>query len=417
MKKTYKILKKCRLCRGKIKKQIILPDTPIGNNLKINVKDSLKIKEYPLTVNKCNTCNHFQLSISIDPNILYKKNYTYLSGIGKNFVDHFRIYSNWIEKKIKLKKNDFILDVGSNDGTCLSFFKKKNFNVCGVDPAKLPSQISRKNNIDCINSFFDIKTATKIVNKYGKPKLITSHNVLAHIEDINKTFRLIYKILQHEGYLCFEVGYFVKVLKMNNFDTIYHEHLDYHTAGPLIQFLNKIGFSVIQLSVNSIQGGSLRVLAKKEDHIQNSLNVKKFIIKEHSLLNNNILVNRFKVKLKKNISDIKVFLTQKNINNKTIIGYGAPTKAALFSKIFNFNSNILKYTIEDNILKIGKYIPGTDIKIIKYKRALLHEFNYIFLFAWNFEKVIIEKIKKDIGTNSNITIIVPNPKLHLIKIC
>ena len=184
--------------------------------------------------------------------------------------------------------------MGSNDGTCLSFFKNKKFRVCGVDPAKLPSKISNKKGVLCINSFFNKKVVSKIIKEHGYPKLITSHNVLAHIENINITFKLIYKLLQSDGYLCFEVGYFVKVLKRNNFDTIYHEHLDYHTAKPLVKFLNNIGFSIEQLYINSIQGGSLRVLASKKTIVKNSVNVKKFLFNEGQLLRNNFLINTFK---------------------------------------------------------------------------------------------------------------------------
>lgn len=417
MKKTYKKILKCRLCKNQIKKVIELPNTAIGNDLKNSIHKSLNIQEYPLAVNRCIVCNHFQLGISVKPEILYKKNYTYLSGIGKDFIKHFKIYVDWIEKKLKLKKNDLIIDVGSNDGTCLSFFQNKKLRVCGVDPAKLPSKISNDRGVLCINSFFNEKVVLKIIKEHGRPKLITSHNVLAHIENIRTTFILIYKLLQPEGYLCFEIGYFVKVLKRNNFDTIYHEHLDYHTAKPLVKFLNSIGFSIEKLSVNSIQGGSLRVLARKHHIVKNKLNVKKFILNERRFLRNNYLINSFKKNLYNNINNIKRFINSNKIRDKVIIGYGAPTKAALFCKIFNLNSNIIKFTLEDNPLKTNKYIPSTDIKIIKYKKSILNKVDYIFLFAWNFKDIITEKIKKDVGRKRNLSIIIPNPKLHTKKIC
>lgn len=417
MKKTYKKILKCRLCKNKIKKEIKLPNTAIGNDLKNSIYKSLNIQEYPLAVNRCVVCNHFQLGISVNPEILYKKNYTYLSGIGKDFIKHFKIYVDWIEKKINLKKNDLIIDVGSNDGTCLSFFKNKKLRVCGVDPAKLPSKISNDRGVLCINSFFNDKVVLKIIKEHGRPKLITSHNVLAHIENIRTTFKLIYELLQPEGYLCFEIGYFVKVLKRNNFDTIYHEHLDYHTAEPLVKFLNNIGFSIEKLSVNSIQGGSLRVLARKNPIVKNKLNVKKFILNERQFLRNNHLINSFKKNLYNNINSIKRFINSNKTHNKVIIGYGAPTKAALFCKIFNLNSSIIKFTLEDNPLKTNKYIPSTDIKIIKYEKSILNKVDYIFLFAWNFKDIITEKIKKDVGRKRNLSIIIPNPKLHTNKIC
>ena len=188
------------------------------------------------------------------------------------------------------------------------FFQKKKLKVCGVDPAYKPAKISNLNGIECINDFFNEKVSRKILKYHGKPKLITSHNVLAHIEELDKTFKLIYNLLEVNGFFCFEVGYFVSVLQKNNFDTIYHEHLDYHTANSIVLFLNKIGFSVKSITTNNIQGGTIRILTKKQKKIGNTKIVEKFTENEFNILYNNNLVKQFKYNLKENIKNLKEYL-------------------------------------------------------------------------------------------------------------
>jgi len=415
-KDQYKKITKCRLCSGETKKILELPNVPIGNDLQKSKIKSLSLAEYPLVINKCKLCNHFQLSISINPNILYKKNYTYLSGVGKNFIEHFEKYSNWVIKRANLNKNDLVVDVGSNDGTCLSFFQKKKLKVCGVDPAFKPAKISNEKGIECLNDFFNEKVCKKILKYHGKPKLITSHNVLAHIEELDNTFKLIYKLLDVDGFFCFEVGYFVSVLQKNNFDTIYHEHLDYHTANSIVLFLNKIGFSVKSITTNNIQGGTIRILTKKQKQISNTKIVEKFIKKEFNILYNNNLVKQFRYNLKENIKNLKEYLNLIKKNKLKIIGYGAPTKAALLSKILQIDPGFLNYSFEDNPLKIDKYIPKTNIKVIHFDKIIMNKFDVVFLFAWNFHKTIIEKLKKNLNKDHKIIIIIPVPKFKIIKI-
>jgi SAM-dependent methyltransferase len=325
---NYKKINSCRICSSKKIKTIYnFGLMPIGNDLQKNILKSLKCKKYPLKLNNCLKCNHFQLSISINPKLLYAKNYTYLTGVTKTFKEHFENYSKWIIKKCKLKNNSFILDIGSNDGTCLSFFKKKNIKVLGIDPAKKPSFIANKNKIPTLNQFFNKKTAVQIENKYGKFDFITSHNVLAHTENIQEIFLSIYDLLKKDAYFCFEIGYFKEVVKNNLFDTIYHEHLDYHHAKPLVNLLQQIGFSVIDLSVNKIQGGTLRLLLKKTK-FEISKKVIKFMKNEKKFF--------YKLNLKKKIKNFEITLLKlnsqikKEINkNRTIYAYGSPTKASL----------------------------------------------------------------------------------------
>jgi SAM-dependent methyltransferase len=411
---NYKKIYYCRLCNSrKITLIYNFGLIPLGNDLQISSLKSLKCKKYPLILMNCQECNHFQLSISVNPKILYAKNYTYLTGVTKTFKKHFSDYSHWIIKKCKLKKNSYILDIGSNDGTCLSFFKKNKMKVLGIDPARKPCAIANDKGIETLNNFFNKKTANQIKKDFGKFDLVTSHNVLAHTINIKEIFGSVFKILKQDAFFCFEIGYFKEVVKKNLFDTIYHEHLDYHHANPLVKILENIGFSILSISTNNIQGGTLRLLLQKKSKKIKINKIKKFLQDEKRFFK--------KIDIKKKLRDFKKILSHLNIeiikeikNKKIIYAYGSPTKASLLLIISRLNKMIIKNSFEDNVLKCNKYIPGSDVKVISTKKMVLKNNSVVIILAWNFAKEIIKRLKK--RNIKNIKLIIPLPKFDIKKI-
>ena len=151
----YRLIGQCRLCDSfDLERYFDLGNVPLGNNLAPSRDDALSVARYPLSVNRCVVCGHFQLTVAIDPEELYATNYTYLSGIGKSFLLHFQEYATWVKEYCNLQTNALVVDVGSNDGTCLKEFKNLGFNVCGVDPASVPAKLANEAGIPTLNTFF-----------------------------------------------------------------------------------------------------------------------------------------------------------------------------------------------------------------------------------------------------------------------
>jgi SAM-dependent methyltransferase len=407
-----KIINKCRLCnKKKLVKVINFGKIPLGNNLLAKKNLSLKAKKYPLILKNCRNCNHFQLNYSVNPKILYAKNYTYLSGTGKSMVLHLKKYAQFITKKINLKKKSIVLDIGSNDGTCLMNFKKKGMNVLGVDPAKKPTQIAKSRGINSINSFFNEKTLKKVLNSHGKVDFVTSHNTLAHVESLKSIFQNIYNVLKTNGYFCFEVGYFKEVLKNNYFDTIYHEHLDYHHANPLVNFLINLGFSIVDLKTVKIQGGSLRILCKKDGNKKISNNAHLFLKNEKkTIIYKKKFIQNWDKKIKDTMKDARKKII-KTTSNSSIFGYGSPTKIILFLKLLKLPQNKIKYIFEDNKLKQNKYLPIFGNRIISTSKLKKINPKYLLIFAWNFKDDIKKKVYQ---VDDRIKLLVPLPKFKVI---
>ena len=414
MQKNKNILN-CRLCNSsKFQNLYTFGKLPLGNNLQSTYLKAIKSKVYPLNVIRCKNCHHFQLDYSVSPKLLYATNYTYLSGVGKSFVEHIKKFVKFVVKNCQLKNGQFVLEIGSNDGTCLLEFKKYNLKVAGIDPAKIPVDIANKKGVPTLNNFFDKESANLILKKFGNPDVITSQNALAHIDDLQGTFQKIFDILKLDGFFIFEVGYFGRVLKKALFDTIYHEHLDYHHAIPLIKLLFKIGFSIKNISLNETQGGTIRFVLKKEEIKKIDKHVKSFLIMEqNSELYDNTFLNRWIISIQKNLKKLHDYLSSENKTKIPVVGYGAPTKATLLLELANLKKNSIDFIVEDNPLKIDKYLPkhGVQIKSTNELKKL-NKF-FIVILAWNFSKDIINKLKK---YDKEIIVLIPLPKFKVIKI-
>ena len=178
----------------------------------------------------CEACNHIQLTDIVDPAELFN-NYVYVSGTSSVFVNHFRNYAQDIIAKYRPSKKKFILDIGSNDGTLLKFFKELGYSVLGIDPAKEIAKKATLDGIETINDFFNMETSRKIKEKYQNASLITANNVFAHCDDLSGITDAVSNLLSIDGIFVFEVSYLVDVYQKTLFDTIYHRHQIHEAFG------------------------------------------------------------------------------------------------------------------------------------------------------------------------------------------
>lgn len=407
---------KCRLCESeKFSNLIDFGKVALGNNLQNTAKKAVYVDEYPLQVVNCKECNHFQLSYSVNPNLLYATNYTYLSGVGLSFVQHIQKYVEWVKEKTKLPTSSLVVDIGSNDGTCLQVFKKHGYKVCGVDPAQLATKIAMEKEVFTINDFFNEDTLTKITNKFGQADLITSQNVLAHVENLRDTFTNIYKLLKNNGFFVFEIGYFRSVLELGCFDTIYHEHIDYHHAAPLVRNLSSKGFDIVNLEVNPVQGGSLRLLLKKTGKGKISRQAQQFLNDEKkSVLNDKDYLHKWSDEIFKICRSLEGVTRQLLEENILCYAYGSPTKATLLLKMNSFLEQNIKFVVEDNKNKVGKFLPKNALPIFDLKQLDFKRTAIVIILAWNFSDDIIIKLKKLYKVK--VKVVIPLPELKVLEI-
>ena len=407
---------RCRLCNSKKLENVIeLSPTPPGNNFLS--KKQLNEPEcfYPLVVRFCQNCAHVQLADVVNPEILFQDDYKYVSGTSPVFVDHFRQYVKDILAKYSFPSGALIGDIGSNDGTCLQFFKEKGFNVLGVDPATEIAGRATVQGILTVAEFFSEKIGKNILKQYGQAHLITSHNTCAHVDDLVDLVRGVRNWLHDDGLFVCEVGYLLDVYNNNWFDTIYHEHLDYHSVKPFGSFFKSLDMELISVERISPQGGSIRLYVQKDNGpYKKDSSVQEIVHLEENLGLDNVEIFRaFNDRNNANKEVLTSILRSIKDEGKHIAGYGAPTKSTTLLSHFDIGKNILDFIVDDNPLKQGKFSPGFHIPIMNSDELYEKMPDYLVILAWNFSESIMRKHKnyKERGGK----FILPMPEAHIVE--
>ena len=404
----------CRLCESKnIKRGLSLTPTPPGNNFL--TKDNLNLVEetFPLELDFCNDCFHIQLGHVVDPEFLFQNDYSYVSSTSRVFVEHLKNYADSMISLLKLNQGSLVIDIGSNDGTCLSFFQDKGMEVLGVDPAESIAQLANNNGIKTINNFFNEEIAQEIKENYSLPRLITSHNACAHIDDLMSVINGVDNLMGDETIFVMEVGYFVDVFQNKWFDTIYHEHVDFHTVAPLKKLFHSVGMEIFSIERIEPQGGSIRVMVqRKHGTFQIDESVEDLISLEASLgLNKVDTLHLFEQEINTLRTKFKNMIKQLKEDGKSIAAFGAPTKATTLSYHFDLEHEDVDFIVDDNPLKQGLYSPGKHIPV--YDSASIYEKkpDILIILAWNFAEDIMKKHKKYGEEIGSFLIPMPLPKL------
>lgn len=408
---NYTIIDSCRLCKDKnIKEVMSFKNVPLANSYPINKDDKEDL--YPLTLVKCENCGHVQLKETISPEILFN-NYSYSSSDSPMLVKHFEEYAKDIVGTFKLNEYDQILEIGMNDGVLLREFEKLYMiHLIGVEPATNICEIAKKKtSAKIINKFFNLKTAIKIKEIFGKCNIICCNNTFAHISDLDGVMQGIKKVISPKGIFIFENAYLLDTIKNLYFDQIYHEHLQYYGIIPLIKYLSKYDMEIFDIKHTNIQGGSFRIYVRNKDNynfpIQDS--VTHFISREKQFcLYENKTYDDFYLKLNQLKIDLSKLINQIIKENKTISCYGCPAKFALFSKFFELDNKIIKYVVDDSLLKQGKFSSGQKIPIVNREYMYNNPTDYCFISAWNMSESIINKNKDYKG---KFIIPMPEPKI------
>jgi len=369
---------------------------------------------FPLRVNFCSNCFHLQLSHSISPDLMFK-NYLYVSGTSGATIKHFKDYALNISKKFNNKKIK-VLDIASNDGTFLKCFVGKKFKKLGIDPAKNLVKIAKSNGIKQLAIYFNYKNSKKIKSKYGNFDIVTANNVCAHVDKFQNFVQGVKNILSSKGIFSFEVSYLVDVITKKTFDTIYHEHVDYHSLMPLINFFKKLDLEIIDATRVKAQGGSIRVFVSHRG--ARKINISK-INKLISIEKNRLKLFKiatyksFQKKIDTHKKKLNKLLKNLKKNNQIIAGFGAPAKTTTLLNYFKIGSETIDFIVDDNELKQNRFTPGTHIPI--YNNQVIYERkpDYVIILAWNFVKPIIVNHKNYLKLGGSF--IVPFPELQIIK--
>jgi len=417
MKKIFNKILKCRACNSNrlydvvdLGKQYIQ-----GSFERKKLSNEFKTK-IPLKLTLCKKCSLVQARYTVSPRILYE-NYWYSSGINNTMRSHLKNVSRESEKILRLDKTEIIkiLDIGCNDGTLLRFFKKKFIKV-GIDPSQISKKIKIKN-LKIINDFFPSKKIVKFT-KNNKFKIITSIAMFYDLENPVEFVSNIKKILHNEGIWIFELSYLPDMLKLNSYDTICHEHLEYYSLTVLKYITEKCGMKIFKTKFNNINGGSIRCYVTHKENY-------KFDRKVNLAQINKILNNEKKIKIKslklyknffKRILNMRIEMTKliKKLKDsgKIIHLYGASTKGNTILQWNRIDKDIIRYAADRNPQKWGTKTIGSQIEIISENDSKKMKPDYYLVLPWHFKKEFLKREKKFLNQGGKMIFPLPKIKIH-----
>jgi len=270
---NYKLIKKCRICSNENLHLILdLGLQPPANAL-ID-KTQLKNTEgkFPLRLFWCSDCSLVQLVDIVNKEHLFK-HYLYMTSASKPIVEHFRKYAKDIFNEFLKDDDPFVVEIGSNDGSLLSEFKKLGASILGIEPASNLAKLANESNILTRNEFFSSNIAQEIAKSHNA-SVVVANNVIGHIENLHDLMKGIKILIGDKGVFIFEVPYLIDLIKNLEFDTIYHEHLSYFSILPVINLVNRFGLEVFDIQKQLVHGGTIRIFISKKNNfkIRNSLN-------------------------------------------------------------------------------------------------------------------------------------------------
>ena len=407
-------INKCQICNSeKLHLILDLGHQPLCDSLL--TKNMLNEPEntYPLRMLWCEECSLAQIDYCVDGSLVYHPNYPYKSGVTKELVEYQSGISTSLTSKYNLQKGDLVVDIGSNDGTLLSGFKKNQISVLGIEPTNI-AKIANQDGIETIQKFFDKKVADEIKTKYGKASIILATNMFAHMATLGEVISGIEHLLKNDGVFVFENHYLLDVIERGQFDTIYHEHLRTYSLKSIIKLFSYYDFTVTDVERGSRYGGNIRVHVTKGKNKNISENVIKLLeLEEKSGLNKLETYTKFANRVKKAKTDFLNFILEVKKNGKTIVANSCPGRSVTLLNYYGIDSELIPYITEQpSSLKLGMFLPGKHIPIINNEILIKDQPDYVILLAWHYAESIMEQLKSR-GLKS--TFVIPLPDLTIVK--
>lgn len=401
----------CRNCKTELKEFFSLGQMPSVNHF-LAKEEIGQEKKYDLSVGFCPKCFLVQLMHTIPPENIFK-NYVYFSSVSKYFLEHCKKIANDLTEKLHLGKSSLVLEIASNDGAQLQYFKELGIPVLGVDPAQNITKIAQEKGIKTITDFFNHRLAKGLKKENIQADLVFGANVLAHVPEIVDFLNGVKEVLKPKGTAVFEFPY-MKGLLENKFDTIYHEHVFYYSIIALINLFKVAGLQIYDVEMTPMQGGSLMIYAGHpgvflvHEHVgsfaaeEMKSNFEK--IETYQKMNENVLA------LKHALADA---LRKIKSEGKKIVAYSAPAKGNTLLNYFGINQNYLDFIVDKSKAKQGLYTPGTHLLVEPLEKIYESRPDYLLILCWNIadEVMNMEELKEWRQRGGKFIIPIPSIKV------
>ncbi|BDE07276.1 NDP-hexose 3-C-methyltransferase [Vulcanimicrobium alpinum] len=382
----------CRSCDAEgLVPVLSLGETPLADGLLTLEQLSEPELKAPLELTFCPRCTLAQITETVDPEILFCRDYPYYSSVSSQLMEHFRSSARRLISTRHLGPHSMVVEAASNDGYMLSTFADAGIPVLGVDPASGPAQVASDRGIPTLNTFFNLELARELRDGLGvRADVFLANNVLAHVPDLNGFVAAIKVLLKREGVAVIEVPYVADLVAKCEFDTIYHQHLCYFSVRALDELFKRHGLFLNDVERLAIHGGSLRLFV--EQHDDRRQRVDALIAQEFaSKMDQRSFYADFAQRVSAIRDELGTLLRSLRARGERIAAYGAAAKATTLCSYVGIGTDLIDYVVDRNAHKEGRYMGGNHLPIVAARRLREDPPDYLLLLAWNFADEIMQQ--------------------------
>lgn len=410
----YKKAEKCRICGNPHLERVL----DLGEQMLTGVfprEKGAKVTTGPLHLVKCigdDRCGLLQMGHSYDLGEMYGENYGYRSGLNASMVTHLNNKIKRILGMVVLHQGDLVIDIGSNDSTTLQAYPSSGPVLVGVDPTGIKFHNYYPPHIQLIPDFFS-SVLVKARFPGQKAKVITSFSMFYDLEDPMGFMRQVHDVLADDGIWVFEQSYMPTMLDTNSYDTVCHEHLEFYALRQIKWMADRVGFKILDVEFNDINGGSFSVtVSKSHGDLSVVPSVQKILDDEHARgLDTLVPYQAFAERVVQTKRDLLKFIETAEAEGKTVAVLGASTKGNVLLQYCGLTTKEVEFVGEVNPEKFGCYTPGTWLPIIPEQELLAKNPDYMIVLPWHFREFFVTNKKF-----SNIHLVFPLPKVEVVKI-
>jgi SAM-dependent methyltransferase len=365
---------------------------------------------YPLDVAFCATCSLVQILETVPPEELFGADYPYFSSFTDTLLRHSEANVKERIAERKLGSGSLVIELASNDGYLLQYYKAGGVPVLGIDPAPGPVAAARAKGIETLEAFFGVEFAKKLAAEGRRADVIHANNVLAHVADTNGFVEGIATLLKDDGVAVIECPYVKDLIEHGEFDTIYHEHLCYFSITALRALFSRHGLYITRVVPLSIHGGSLRVFVEKQNRPEQS--VHDYIESEQRLgLDRLDYYADFSNRVNQIRTELNELLQGLKERKARIVGYGAAAKGTIMLNYVGIGQETLDFVVDRNTHKQGRFIPGVRLPIASPERVLAEQPDYVLILPWNFKDEIMAQQAEYRRRGGKFIVAVPRPTI------
>jgi hypothetical protein len=351
---------------------------------------------YPLRLMICPDSGSAQLDYIVDGSIIYPADYPYRSGISEPLRVYQRAFADDIVANFSIAEGSLCVDIGSNDGTLLTGFKRHGMRALGVEPTNMARYAQTENKIETIQTFFTEAVAKEIVAQRGRAKVITMTNVFAHMAPLGEVMRGLCQLLDNDGIFITESQYLLDVLEGNQFEGIYHEHVRTYSLKALVTLMPYYGLAVFDVRRASRYGGNIRAyIARKGVHSASPRVPDLLRVEEEAGLFTPEAWAAWRKRVTDNRDRFLALAYEAKREGLRFVADSCPGRGAVLVNYYGINKTLMPYIAQlPDSEKVGKYLPGTRIPIVDNKIILEEQPDYIVILAWHYGDYIIKEWRK-----------------------